>query len=53
MKPEEIEKIDQEFIQEMLRNDFNRVMVTKGGKEAIRGKDPQEKGITKPADTGT
>ena len=53
MKPEEIDKMDQEFIQEMLRSDLNRVMVTKGEKVAISGKGPQEKGTTKLADTGT
>ena len=53
MKPEEIVKMDQEIIHEMMRKDLNRVVVTKGGKEASRGKDPQEKGTTKPADTGT
>ena len=53
MKPEEIDKMDQEFIQEMLRSDLNRVMVTKGGNGANSGRDPQEKGTTKLADTGT
>ena len=37
----------------MLRSELNRVKVNKGGKEAASGKDPQEKGITKLADTGT
>ena len=37
----------------MLRTELNRVMVNKGGKEANIGKDPQEKGTTKLADTGT
>ena len=33
MTSEEIEKMDQEFIREMLRNDLNRVKVTKGNEE--------------------
>ena len=53
MKPEENEKMDQEFIQEMLRTELNRVKVNKGEKEAVGGKDPQDKGTAKLADTGT
>ena len=37
----------------MLRQDLNRVMVNKGGKDAVSRKDPQDKGKTKPTDTGT
>ena len=42
MKPEEIDKIDQEFIREMLSQELNRVKVTKGN-EDLKGKDPQDK----------
>ena len=51
-KPEEIVKMDQEYIQEMLRQDLNRVRVNKGN-DNLEGKGPQEKGTAKLADTGT
>ena len=36
--------MDQEFIQEMLRNDLNRVMVKKEEMNAASKKGPQDKG---------
>ena len=36
--------MDQEFIQEMLNKDLNRVMVNKGEMNAVSKKDPQDKG---------
>ena len=53
MKPEEIDKMDQEFIREMMSQELNRVKVTKGN-EDLKRKDPQDKkGTAKLADTGT
>ena len=44
--------MDQEYIQEMLRQDLDRVKVNKGN-EDLKGKDPQDKkGTAKLADTG-
>ena len=53
IKPEEIVKMDQEFIQEMLNKDLNRVMVNKGAVDAVSRNDPQDIGKTKPAEKGT
>ena len=44
IKPEEVVKMDQEFIQEMQRQDLNRVKVNKGEMNADSKKDPQDKG---------
>ena len=52
IKPEEAEKMNQEFIREMLRQDLNRVKENKGN-DNLKGKSPQEKGTAKLADTGT
>ena len=45
--------MDQEFIQEMMRNDLNRVTVKKEELNATSKKGPQDKGQTKPAEKGT